>query len=258
MNSVSDSGDGRSALITGAASGIGLCTARVFLQHNWSVAIADSDAEEGAKASTELAQLGRVFFVPCDVSQPEDVRRAVGASIAAFGRINVLVNNAAMLGPGDLLESSDLELARVLAVDLFGPLCASKYMIEHMVKAGEGLIINVASIASFIGAPAYPAYGASKAGLIGLTKSLARRYARNNVRINCVCPGSVRDTKLTFRSRNRDYTTTEKLALAARIPIGRSLRPQEVADLIFFLTSPAAAAMTGAAIVLDGGEMLGQ
>jgi NAD(P)-dependent dehydrogenase (short-subunit alcohol dehydrogenase family) len=258
MNNVSDFRNGRSAFITGAASGIGLYTARVFLQHSWAVAIADNDREQGERASRELAQFGNVFFVPCDVSQPEDVRRAVTAGIAAFGRINVLVNNAGLLGPGDLLDSSDAELAKVLAVDLFGPLCVSKYMIEHMVKAGEGLIINVASIASFIGAPAYPAYGASKAGLIGLTKSLARRYARNNVRINCVCPGSVRDTKLTFRSRKRDYTTREKLALAAKIPIGRSLRPQEVAELIFFLASPAASAMTGTTIVLDGGEMLGQ
>jgi dihydroanticapsin dehydrogenase len=257
MNNAANSQNGPCAFITGAASGIGLCTARLFLEREWSVVLADSDAERGQAAAHELNGNGKVFFVQCDVGRSEDIQRAVSAAIERFGRINVLVNNAALLGPGDLLSSSDADLEHVLAVDLFGPLCASKYLINHMIKLGEGTIVNVASISCFTGSPNYPAYAASKAGLIGLTRSLARRYARHNVRVNCLCPGSVRDTDLRFRSTNKRYSADEELSLMKKIPIGRTLRPREVAELIYFMASPAAAAMTGSTIVLDGGEMLG-
>jgi NAD(P)-dependent dehydrogenase (short-subunit alcohol dehydrogenase family) len=221
------------------------------------VALVDNDCEKGAATAQELAEHGPVSFMPCDVSQSLEVERAVAASLDSYGRINVLVNNAALLGPGDLLASSDDDLAKVLAVDLFGPLCLSKHVLPHMTKQGGGVIVNIASIACFVGSPNYPAYAASKAGLVGLTRSLARKYARRNVRINCLCPGSVRGTNLRTRSALRKYSTQEELALIGRIPLGRTVYPHEVAEMVFFLASPAAAAMTGATIVLDGGEMLG-
>ena len=247
----------RVVIVTGAASGIGWQVAEKFLREGWDAGLIDNNAAEGRSAADKLAEEGRTCFVCCDVSQAEQVKSAIELITRKLGRLDAVINVAGVLGPDNFLEAEDHDLERVITVNLTGCLYMSKYSIRHMKANGGGAIVNISSIASFKGSPKHPAYAASKAGLIALAKSLARHYARNNIRVNCVCPGSVSNTNILQNSRGRGLTREEKIAIMRQVPIGRTLQPAEVADLVFFMVSPAAAAMTGTAIVLDGGEMLG-
>lgn len=242
-------------LITGGASGIGLAIATLYAERGYRVAIADMDRDKGQMAVSEIERLGPAILIPADVSHPEEARDAVVESVNRFGRLQVVVNNAGILEPPGFILNSDAELARVIAVNLCGPVWICKHSIAHMKQHGGGSILNISSITAFVGAE-HPTYSASKAGLIGLTKALARKYGRNNIRINCICAGSVRDTNILLRSRGTTLTTQEKLELTNAIPLGRISTPHDIAEVIFFLTSPAAHMITGAAIVVDGGEML--
>jgi NAD(P)-dependent dehydrogenase (short-subunit alcohol dehydrogenase family) len=246
------------AFITGGASGIGLATARLYAQRGYRVAVADNDGDRGEMAVKELESATRAAFIKADVSRPEEARFAVVEAVRKFGKLDAAVNNAGILGPEGFILNADEELERVISINLCGPLWVCKHVVAHMKQHGGGAIVNVSSIAALVGSADYPAYAASKSGLVGLTKSLARKYGRNNVRANCVCPGSVRDTNILVRARGAALTTQEKLELTNAIPLGRITTPQDIAETIFFLTSPAAGALTGAVVVVDGGEMLGR
>lgn len=246
-----------SAIVTGAASGIGLAITKSLLEKGYCVAMLDKDTETGQKVAGQIGNSAKLIFLACDVSNPREVEDVVQRATARLGHITVLVNNAGDLGPEGYLVSDDDSLAAVLAVNLLGPLYMSKRIISHMKEHGGGRIVNVSSITAIIGSPDYPSYAAAKAGLVGLTKSLARKYARNNIRVNCVCPGSVLDTRLLLRSRGSPILPEERIGLMKKIPIGRALNPSEVAELVIFLVSPGSSGLNGATIVLDGGEMLG-
>jgi NAD(P)-dependent dehydrogenase (short-subunit alcohol dehydrogenase family) len=246
------------ALITGGASGIGLAIATLYAQRGYRVAIADINTDKGQIAASELERLGPAIFIPADVSHAGEARDAVVESVKKFGKLAVVINNAGILEPEGFILNTEAELERVIAVNLCGPVWICKHSIAHMKQHGGGSIVNISSIAAFVGGTEHPTYSASKAGLIGLTKALARKYGRNNIRINCICPGSVRDTNILVRSRGTALTNQEKLELTSAIPLGRISTPQDIAEVVFFLTSPAAQTMTGAVIVADGGEMLGR
>lgn len=247
----------RVVVITGAASGIGGQVAEKFLSEGWHAGLIDNNASAGQCAADRLAHSGKCCFVCCDVGHAGQVKTAIDTILRELGRIDAVVNAAGVLGPDNFLDSDDSELERVIAVNLSGCMYMAKHAISHMKSNGGGSIVNISSIASFKGSPKHPAYAASKAGLIALAKSLARQYARNNIRVNCVCPGSVSNTNILMSANGRGLSLQEKMTIMKQIPIGRTLQPAEVADLIFFMVSPAAAAMTGTAVVLDGGEMLG-
>jgi len=244
------------AVVTGGASGIGFAIAQVFLEKGYRVVILDNDEESGGQAASHLRQFGDIAYIACDVSRPEESERVVKQCIADWGRIHVLVNNAGVLGPAELLSADDEDLVKVIGINLIGSLCMSKYVIQHMKLTGGGVIINISSIVAITGSPGFPCYAVSKAGLVALTRSLAHKYARRNIRINCICPGSVLGTHLLSKSRGFDALPQERLELANKIPIGRVVRATEVARLAFFMASPETAAMTGAIVVLDGGETL--
>lgn len=247
----------RVVVVTGAASGIGRQVAEKFLREGWYAGLIDNNAADGQCAADKLAQLGKTCFMCCDVGRAEQVKTAIHTIVRELGRIDAVVNAAGVLGPDNFLDSEDSDLERVIAVNLSGCIYMAKHAIRHMKSNGGGSIVNISSIASFKGSPKHPAYAASKAGLIALAKSLARQYARNNIRVNCVCPGSVSNTNILLNANGRELSLEEKMTIMKQIPIGRTLQPAEVADLIYFMVSPAAAAMTGTAVVLDGGEMLG-
>ncbi|MGB2716703.1 MAG: SDR family oxidoreductase [Vicinamibacterales bacterium] len=245
--------EGRVAIVTGGASGIGSAVSRMLARRGDRVAVVDlQPPAAGARDGP-----GPATFVRADVSSHTDARDAVVRVLDEHGKLDVLVNCAGALGPAGLLSADEADVHRVIAVNLMGTMHMCKYAIAGMRANGGGAIVNVGSISAVTGSLDAPAYAAAKAGVVAFTKSLARKYARHNIRANCVCPGSVLTTNFLKASRGVDATPPERLALARAIPIGRCVDPDEVATLVGFITSRECDALNGATIVLDGGEVLG-
>ncbi len=239
----------RVAVITGAADGIGWATAQRLAQDFDRVALLDLDAEA---TRVRAAQLGEGHLgVGCDVSDEASVARAFEAVREAFGRIDALVNNA---GIGEqtepTLEQDVAAFDRVLDVHLRGTFLASRAAARHMLAQGGGAIVNIASIAGQAGIPGRNAYGAAKAGIAAMTRSMACEWARRGVRVNAVAPGYVR-TALVERLVRVGLIDAGRIE--SRTPLGRMARPEEIAQVIAFLASPQASFVTGATVNADGG-----
>lgn len=244
---------GKACLVTGGAAGIGRAIAEAFLREGARVAVADRDAEAGERASRDLARLGEVLFVPGDVSRAEDARRMVERVVEAFGRLDVLVNNAGVTLKASVVDTEEPDWDHVLAVNLKGVYLCSKYAIPHMVRGGGGSIINVGSIASFVGLPENAAYNASKGGLLTLTRNMAVDYARSNVRVNALCPAMILTPMLEAFIRAQPDPEAYVRAVEQAIPLGRIGRPEDVAPAAVFLASDESAFVTGSALMVDGG-----
>jgi len=255
-------GDGRVALITGGANGLGRCVAELFAGAGYRVAVADVDREAGREVAAGLESRGAAArFLETDVTDPEQARRAVEAAVETWGRLDFVLNNAGVVGRGSLIQDLDEEdLGRVLAVDLVGAFYVAKHAVRAQMRQGGGSILNVASITASTGSAYYAAYSAAKAGLMALTRSLARNAGRFNVRVNCLSPGSMSGTGLMAehrRGQSPEDLRREEMALLCRIPLGRPARPLDVANFALFLASPLAAHVHGAVLTVDGGESLG-
>lgn len=237
------------AVITGAGSGIGRATALLFAQEGAKVVVADYSDEGGEETVKQIEEKGgKATFVRVDVSQAADVQKMVKAATDKYGRLNILYNNAGIEGPsaptGNLSEA---DWDRVLSVNLKGVFLGSKYAIPQMLKQGSGVIINTASIAGLVGFNNMPAYCASKGGVISLTKAMALEYAKNNIRVNCICPGVIRTPML-----NRTPSPAVE-AMVKREPIGRFGEPEEIAQAALYLASDRSSFITGTALIVDGG-----
>ena len=243
---------GKVALVTGAASGIGRATALRFAEEGARVGLFDLDEDGGEDCLAQVrARGGEGLFVAGDVSRSADVRAAVYGTVAAFGRLDVLDNSAGILLLGQERPVAELDEAvwdRVIGVNLTGTFLACKYAIPPMIESGGGSIINVASIAAFHGWELTGAYGASKGGVVALTRDIAKAYARQNVRANALCPGNVESPMTAALSDDPGWQADIEMT-----PMRRLGRPAEIADVAVFLASDAASFMTGAAIVVDGG-----
>jgi len=243
--------DGKTALITGGASGIGLETAKVFAQAGAQVVIGDRNEAALQKAQAQLNDQGialETMFL--DVTREDSVVEVM-RKVAALGSYEILVNSA---GTGARMEATELPLERwqeVLNINLTGTFLCSREAAKTMLKQGKGSIVNVASIMGLIGGGVYPnpAYQASKGGVVNLTRSLALDWAARGIRVNAVAPAFVR-TPLT-QSLLAEDGMEEKLL--ARTPLGRMVETYEVADAIRFLASDAAAMITGHTLPVDGG-----
>lgn len=261
MSSFDLRGDGQVLLITGGASGIGRAFADVFGAAGYRVLIADKDSERGEAAIGELEESGvEAAFVACDVRNQEQIAAAVEAAVSRWERLDVLCNNAGISGRGVWIESLDEEeLERVLSVDLKAAFLTCKHAVPVMRTQGSGVILNIASITADTGSAYYSAYGAAKAGIMSLTRGLARHLGRFNIRINCLNPGSIAGTDLMseFYEAHPEARQKDKISLARRIPMGRAGRPTDVAHFALFLASPLAAHIHGAVLTIDGGETLG-
>ncbi len=244
---------GKACLVTGAAVGIGRAIAEAFVREGARVAMADRDAQAGEQARQQLASHGEVVFLSGDVSRAEDARRMVDGAAEAFGRVDVLVNNAGVTLRASVVDTEESDWDHVLAVNLKGVYLCSKYAIPHMIRAGGGSIINIGSIASFIGLPENAAYNASKGGVLTLTRNMALDYARYNIRVNAICPAMIMTPMLESFIRIQPDPEVYVRAVEQAIPLGRIGRPEDVAPAAVFLASDESRFITGSALMVDGG-----
>ncbi len=246
------------ALITGGASGIGRATAQVFADAGAAVAVMDIDEKSGQAVARDItASGGRALFVAGDVSRADDCRRAVERTVAACGGLDILVNNAGIIRRASLLETSEEEWDRLMAVNVKSIFLMSKQAIPVMVDAGGGVIINIASGWGLAGGRRAAAYCASKGAVVQLTKAMAIDHGPDRIRVGCICPGDTDTAMLNQEAEQLGQAPAAFRAEAARRPLGRIVQPEEIARAALYLASDAAAAVTGSTLVVDGGGLAG-
>jgi NAD(P)-dependent dehydrogenase (short-subunit alcohol dehydrogenase family) len=240
----------RVAIITGAARGIGKAIATRLSVEGATVVIADVNRQAAEVTAKELEAAGRKVMVSIvDVSDPAEVTAMVQAVLQRFARIDILVNNAAILGDViPIREMPDVEWHRVMAVNLHGVFHCSRAVLPAMLSRKYGRIVNLASVAGKEGNANMAAYSVSKAGVIGLTKSLAKEHAQDGITVNCVTPA------LTDTDMIKAYSPEQRALLASKVPIGRLATPSEIAAIVCFLASDDASFVTGAVYDVSGGR----
>jgi NAD(P)-dependent dehydrogenase (short-subunit alcohol dehydrogenase family) len=247
---MSGSLEGKIALVTGGGSGIGRATALAFAREGARVAVVDYVPEGGNQTLNMIKEIGDGRFFKADVSKPDEIQRAVADTVEAFGRLDCAFNNAGIEGSGVRADPWDQDnWHRVIAINLTGVFLSMQYEVERMLKQGGGAIVNTSSILGLVGIGGAFAYTAAKHGVAGLTKSAALLYAQSGIRVNAVCPGYIR-TPMVERSVGTEFENHITKYLQ---PIGRLGRPEEIAEAVVWLCSPAASLVTGLAMPVDGG-----
>jgi NAD(P)-dependent dehydrogenase (short-subunit alcohol dehydrogenase family) len=245
---------GKVVLITGAGVGIGRAAAVRFGKEGAKVAINSLTPTNGQETLRLLQEArGQGIYIQGDVSITADARRIVEETVKAFGRIDILVNNAGIVLPGRVDNISEEDWDRTIAVNLKGVYLVSKYTIPEMRKIGGGVIVLNASVVAIKGVKDRGAYTASKGGVLALTKAMAADYLSENIRVNCVCPGTTYTPSLERRIQVFADPEKARVDFIARQPMGRLGKDEEIAAAILFAASDEAAFMTGANIAIDGG-----
>jgi NAD(P)-dependent dehydrogenase (short-subunit alcohol dehydrogenase family) len=246
---MSDESSRQVALVTGGAQGIGLATARCLARKSYRVVIADLQLDRAQESAKELGE-GHLAL-HCDVSSEADVREIMSRIVAAFDRLDVVVNNAGVGSPHiPTLEQTVESFERILQIHLTGAFLVSREALKLMAPRGEGAIVNVSSIAGVTGLPRRNAYGAAKAGVASMTRSMACEFGRFGVRVNAVAPGFVA-TALVRKLESDGFIDLRRLA--TRVPMGRLGQPEEIAEAIAFLCSKEASYVNGSILIVDGG-----
>jgi NAD(P)-dependent dehydrogenase (short-subunit alcohol dehydrogenase family) len=242
------------ALITGGTSGIGEATALLFAREGASVALTGRNQERGGKLRDKiLSSGGQAIFIPCDVRKSQECCRAVDETVSAFGRLDILFNNAGVFYPHSVVDCTEKEWDEQLEVNLKGIFLTSKYALPGMIRQGSGVIINNSSGWGIVGGDSAVAYCASKGGVILLTKAMAIDHGPQGIRINAICPGDVDTPMLPEDAKMRGMKWQDYLAGCANRPLGRIGTAEEIAQAALFLASDDSSFMTGAALVVDGG-----
>ncbi len=251
--------DGKVAVVTGSGNGIGRAIAVALADAGARVAVSDVLVEDGERTVREItAKGGSAIFIAADVSIPEQAKNLIETTTTTYGGLDILVNNAGTGGGfARLHEVEPEDFDRVVQVNLGGTFLCSKYAIPHFLTQKDGRIVNIASTYGLVGAPNAPAYCASKAAIINLTRQLAVDYGPDQIRVNAICPGYI-DTSL---GRRRSSLNTEEIAeatarrekAASMQPLGRQAQPAEVAEAVLFLVGDGASFMTGSIVTVDGG-----
>jgi NAD(P)-dependent dehydrogenase (short-subunit alcohol dehydrogenase family) len=245
--------DGKVAIVTGAGRGIGRAIACLFAAEGAAVVVAARTAAEGEETVALIQQAGgQARFVPTDVSQDADVRELVAETVRGYGKVDALVNNAGIGGPGKPLdETSEVEWDRIIDTNLKGCYLGMRYAIPHMRSAG-GAIVNLSSVLAEQTLPGCTAYTATKAAIIGLTKATALEVGRDGIRVNCILPGSI-DTPMMWDGLTKAERIEVEPLVANAAPLGKVGQPEEIARVALFLVSDASSFMTGASVLVDGG-----
>jgi NAD(P)-dependent dehydrogenase (short-subunit alcohol dehydrogenase family) len=243
--------NGKVAIVTGAAKGIGESTAKLFAKEGARVTVSDVDVENGEKVVKAINDNGgEAIFVKSDASKAEDHEDLVKKTVDAFGKLDIAVNNAGIGGP--LAKTAEYPLEgweKVINLNLNGVFYGTKFQIAEMLKNGGGSIVNIASILGQVGTANSPAYVAAKHGVVGLTKTAAIEYAKEGIRVNSVGPGYIKTPLLNVL----DDDTLDMLK--GMHPIGRLGKPEEVAEIILWLASDKASFVTGNYYAVDGGYL---
>lgn len=241
--------NGKVALVTGASAGIGAATAIAFAKAGAKVVVASRRISEGEKTVHQIQENGgEAIFVSTDVSKAPEVEALVNKTLEVYGHLDYAINNAGVIEPmGSLIERTEEEWHYTVDINLKGAWLSLKYEIRAMLEHGGGAIVNIASIASVIGAPGFSMYSASKGGIIALSRSAALEYAQCGIRINVISPATIKTSML-------DSAPPELLAqLIAAHPIGRCGQPEEIAESALWLCSDKASFITGHNLMVDGG-----
>ena len=246
--------EGRVAIVTGAAQGIGAACAQRLSQDGAAVALWDVDDARGQALATALVDQGRrAVYLHCDVSRAAEVKVALAGTLQAFGHVDALVNNAGIFKAADFLDITEADWDAVLAVNLKGSFLVGQTVAREMVKAGQGgAIVNMSSVNGVLAIPNIASYNASKGGVNQLTRAMALALADHGIRVNAVAPGTIA-TELAARAVLG--SDEAKARILGRTPLRRLGEPAEIADVVAFLLSSAASYMTGEIVYVDGGRM---
>ena len=242
--------DGKVALISGAARGQGAAEARLFAREGASVVLGDVLEHEGKTVEAAIKGLGgRALFLKLDVTRGEDWERAVGAAVRSFGRLDILVNNAAILRTEAVEETSEELWEEVMGVNALGVFLGTKHVVPEMRRVGGGSIINIASTSAITASAVASAYHASKGAVRSFTRAAAMQYAAENIRVNSVYPGGV-DTLMVTEAYDPSYLDDRM----GHVPMRRRGRPEEIAYGVLYLASDESSFVTGSELVIDGGS----
>jgi len=248
---------GKVAIITGGASGIGRATALLFAREGATVVVADVNPEAGRRVVEEIVRTGGFgFFEAVDVTLAADCHRLVESTIRELGRIDILFNNAGIIRRATIVDLSEENWDRVMAVNVKSIYLLSREVIPHMEKQGAGAIINTASGWGLAGGAKAAVYCASKGAVVLLTKAMAIDHGPR-IRVNCICPGDTDTGMLRAEAAQIGEEVGRFLAEAAQRPLGRVGKPEEIAQAVLYLASDASSFVTGTALVVDGGGLAG-
>lgn len=241
--------EGKVALVTGGAMGIGKTTAQIFAREGARVVVVDIVTEGGEETVQLIKEAGGdALFVKCDVTNSKDVEAMVIKAVDTYGRLDCAFNNAGIAIPGTTVECSEEDWDRVLSVNLKGVWLCMKYEISQMLTQGGGVIVNTSSAGGLVGTPGIAAYTASKHGVVGLTRTAALEHVTAGIRVNAVCPGSVPTPMLDPVVNHPEL----KAMLESKHPMGRFATTEEIAEAVIWLCSDRASYVTGVAFPVDG------
>jgi 3-oxoacyl-[acyl-carrier protein] reductase len=239
---------GKVALVTGAAQGIGKAVALLLAQNGADTVVSDINLEKAEETAKEIQSLGRkALAIKVDVAQLGEVEKMVEASLAQFGKIDILVNNAGIARDKLILRMTEEDWDAVLNINLKGTFNCTKAVVRHMSKQKSGKIVNIASVVGEMGNAGQGNYAASKAGVIGFTKTIAREFAQRGINVNAIAPGYI-ETSMTEALPDKAKEELQRL-----IPMDRLGKPEDVAEAVFFLVSEASSYITGQVLNVNGG-----
>ena len=244
--------EGKVAIVTGAGSGIGRASAILLAKEGAKTVVVDRNAEAGEETVRMIKEAGgEAIFVKADVSEAADIKKMVKTAVSTYGKLNILFNNAGLIAEvAPTAEATEEKFDETIATNLKGAFMGMKYAIPEMLRIGGGSIINIASIAGTKGVTNAPAYAASKGGVLALSRATAIEYATQNIRVNCISPGTISTPAMAALMKDDPEI---KRNYEEAVPQGRLGRPDEVAQVVLFLASDEASHVTGEKLAIDGG-----